>query len=296
MTPVAAAAAAATIAALVAGSPAQDAPAPAATASATSDRGIAGAVEIVTDGSPLRARPEQTLDAPLLVRVARSEAGPDGRVRSRIEFIGTIVGEFDLRPLLEHVDGSPADAIPPIIVRIESTLPGDVGSDLYGGTSTERLHRTWYYAALAVGGIAWISVPVIVAVRRRLRRVPVAPPPPPAPTPSLADRLRPLVRSAIDGSLGVAGLGQLELLLYGHWRQRLGLEGLSQAQAVATLRRHPEAGRLLVAVERWLHDRGSAAGRPPDDEVESLLAPYREVPATGAALGVAGAAAGGGVQ
>lgn len=275
---------AAPVVALVA---AQELPPPAA----TSDRGIAGAIEVESDGLPLRARPEQTLDAPLLVRVARSERDGTGRVRSRIEFIGTVEGQFDLRPLLEHVDGAPADDLAPIVVRILSTLPDEVGSDLYGGTSTEPLRRNWYRALMVLFGVAWLSVPVIVLVRRRLRRVVGPPPEPPPPRPTLADQLRPLARAAIEGTLGTRGQGQLELLLYAHWRERLGLDGMPQAEAVATLRRHPDAGGLLVAVERWLHDASSERAERPGDEIERLLTPYRDAaPIDPAAVGAGEAA------
>ena len=45
---------------------------------------------------------------------------------------------------------------------------------------------------------------------------------------------------------------------------------------MASLRQHPEAGVLLGALEDWLH-------RPPGSgvkvQVESVLAPYRDIPA-----------------
>ena len=82
--------------------------------------------------------------------------------------------------------------------------------------------------------------------------------------------------------LSIAEQGRLELLLLRFWGDRLGLGSLSADQAVARLRREPEAGALLLAVERWLHDRGGAAPQPEQDVAErlsALLAPYRQAPA-----------------
>jgi hypothetical protein len=135
-----------------------------------------------------------------------------------------------------------------------------------------------YRAAMIALGALWLAAPLLYfAVRAALRRPePPAAPPPPAPT--LADQLRPLVESAMAGSLSIQGRGQLELMLYMHWRQRLGLDG-PQAQAVARLRRDAQAGELLRAVEAWLHARPDEA--PADGDVAALLAPYRDAPAIG---------------
>ena len=46
------------------------------------------------------------------------------------------------------------------------------------------------------------------------------------------------------------------------------------ADTLATLKRHPEAGSLLRALERWLHRPGGAS----PEEVNGLLEPYRRQP------------------
>ena len=62
-------------------------------------------------------------------------------------------------------------------------------------------------------------------------------------------------------------------MLLAHWRGRLGLEQTDAAQAIGTLKQHPEAGALLNQLELWLHRPGT------HDEVDvaELLAPYRDV-------------------
>lgn len=249
-----------------------------AAAKATSERGIAGELVLTTRGKPLRAKADQPITAPILARVIRSTVDADGIVTTRLGFIGTTAGVFDLAPLLEHADGTVATGLDPIPVAIESTLPETVGSDLFGGTESEPFHANRYRATLITIGILWIAVPIAVLVIRRLRRRAPEPVVPPAPPPSLADQLRPLVHSALAGTLDVAGRGQLELLLYSYWRERRGLGDLPQVEAVSALRRDDTAGELLVAVERWLHDRPDAANRS-SERVEALLAPYRDAAA-----------------
>jgi hypothetical protein len=92
---------------------------------------------------------------------------------------------------------------------------------------------------------------------------------------TLEDRLRPLVESALRRELGLEGQARLERLLLGHWRRRLGWEGLPMDEALSRLRGHEEAGALVRSLEAWLH---RPAGTVAVD-VGALLAPYREVAA-----------------
>ncbi|MFG0284262.1 MAG: hypothetical protein ACF8R7_07550 [Phycisphaerales bacterium JB039] len=239
-------------------------------------RGIAGAVEFELAGEPLRAKPALSVTAPMVVRIVDASAIGEGSTRYRVAFIGTVAGDYDLRDLLERQDGSALDG-QPLMVRVVSQLPPDHGTDLFSESSAPPMTPSRYRAAMIALGAAWVAIPVIYLGVRIARRRPPAPPAPQAPAPTLAEQLRPLVESAMAGTLAVEGRGRLELLLYMHWRRRLDLEG-PQAQAVATLRRHPEAGRLLRAVEAWLHARPDGAARPQDD-VAALLAPYRAAPA-----------------
>jgi hypothetical protein len=58
------------------------------------------------------------------------------------------------------------------------------------------------------------------------------------------------------------------------------LEAANPAEAIAVMRKHPDAGPLLGQLEAWLHRPG-----PPDPvDVRALLRPYRDLPAGAADL------------
>lgn len=240
----------------------------------TSERGLVGEIVLTDAPKGLRAKPDQPLSAPVLVRV--SEIERNGSLAYRVEFIGTVAGDYDLREFLELADGSPATALAAIPVRVVSQLPDHYGSDLFSVPAPSFRLESHYRTIFVVLAAAWLAIPVIVLIRRRMRRVPptVIVPEPPAPT--LADLLRPLVESAMRQGLSIRDQGRLELLLLHYWRERLGLENASPSAAIAAMRTHPEAGLLLRAVERWLHARGAGSARP-DEDIGALLRPYTDV-------------------
>jgi hypothetical protein len=243
---------------------------------ATSERGLVAEVIVVDAEQPLRAKPEQPLTAPVLVRVSEASA-PTGRA-FRVEFIGAVAGEYDLRDYLEFVDGTPATTLAPIRVRVESQLPASHGSDLFAIPEPPFRLESHYRNMLIAVGVLWLLIPIAVLIRRRLRRPPVVVVEPPAPPPTLADVLRPLVERAQGQGLSLREQAALELLLLHYWRDRLGLGDAPAATAIASIRRHPEAGTLMRAVERWLHARGAGDARPAED-IATLLAPYAAVDA-----------------
>src|SRR5262249_21340177 len=87
---------------------------------------------------------------------------------------------------------------------------------------------------------------------------------------SVAARLRPLVCRAMSGTLSVAERAELERTLLSFWRQRLGLVTEKAPEALATLRKHPEAGVLLNQLDMWLHRPGTTDAV----EVDKVLRPY----------------------
>ncbi|HEY3243761.1 MAG TPA: hypothetical protein VGM03_10455 [Phycisphaerae bacterium] len=215
----------------------------------------------------------------MLVRVADARQREDGETDYRVEFIGLVAGDYDLREYLERQDGSALNlaALP---VQIHSQLAPDHGTDLFSSSAALTLNARRYRTMAVLLAIAWLSVPLIYVVVRALRRPPVVPTPIAAPPPSFADQLRPLVEGALHGSLSIAERGRLELLMYLYWTERLGWTG-PQGEIVSRLRSESEAGNVLRAVERWLH-APRAASEHPDGEVVSLLAPYRYAPAINA--------------
>ena len=139
----------------------------------------------------------------------------------------------------------------------------------------ERFAALGGYRWMLAGAAAfWILAAFPIFLSRRHRKTTVETAAPLAP-PTLADRLRPLVESATAGQLTADQQAQLERLLLAHWRQRLGLENLDAAEAMPRLREHPEAGALLRALEDWLHCRPGTV----KVDLESVLAPYRKLPA-----------------
>jgi hypothetical protein len=117
-----------------------------------------------------------------------------------------------------------------------------------------------------------VLLAILLARRRRIQTaLPMARPL------TLADHLRPLVEGAMAGKLAPERLAELERGLIAYWSRRLGVANRKPADALAVLRRHPEAGPLLVQLEIWLHRPRPAA----TIDVASLLEPYRTVPADG---------------
>jgi hypothetical protein len=247
-----------------------------APALSTASRGTAGSFEFSYSGPRLRAKPEQTLASPMLVRIASTRPGDSGAFIYRLDFLGAVAGPHDLRDLLEHDDGSPATDLPAMSVDVVSQLPPNHGTDVYGIPDPPFTLIGWYREFLIITAIAWIAIPILILIRRALRRRPPVVAPVSVPAPSLADELRPLLEAAKARAMTITERGRLELLLYRFWKEHLGIASGTQAQAIASLRAHPQAGQLLLAVERWLHqrDRGSETADP---DVASLLEPFRSV-------------------
>ncbi|MFZ4575042.1 MAG: hypothetical protein ACOYN0_11630, partial [Phycisphaerales bacterium] len=235
-------------------------------------RGLTGTIRFEYKGTALRAKQNQTLTNPVVVRL-NGDAGA-----YRLEFIGAVAGKFDLREYLEAVDGPLPTDVPPLAVSVVTQLPPNHGTDVFEGDSRGFSFEAHYFTALWVLGAAWIAIPAVIAARRALRRPPPAPVVVAHPAPSLADQLRELVLRAVAGSLSIAEQGKLELLLLTHWRERLSLQALSVPEAVTRLRSDATAGRLLREVERWLHAAPSPAAVP-ESRLQELLAPYLDAPA-----------------
>jgi hypothetical protein len=145
-------------------------------------------------------------------------------------------------------------------------------------------HRLPLEASPALGGYRWLVIAagivwiaglaaIALAGRRKHRLASAAT----AQPVTLADRLRRLVGAAMAGTLSQGQKAELERLLIGYWRKRLGLEQTDSARFMAMLREHDEAGPLLRRLEDWLHrPPGEASSRV---DVADLLKPYQSIPA-----------------
>lgn len=226
--------------------------------------------QLVISGPELEARPIADRKSPLVVRVVATYKHGES-FRYDLEYYGLEPGRFDLRDYLRPKDGAGAASAPSLPVEIVSTLPP--GQSVPADLSVRPMPRLGGYRALlaAVGAVWLIGLIALLYGRRRRRAAIIA-----AAAPiSLVDQLRPLVASAIQGNLSGAQQAELERLLLGYWRRRLGLEDSEPAAAIAHLRRHERAGELLRQVEAWLHQPGGAQRV----DIAAVLEPYRELPA-----------------
>ena len=77
-----------------------------------------------------------------------------------------------------------------------------------------------------------------------------------------------------SGTLTSGQRAELERVLIAYWCKRLQLTEHRPADAMATLRAHPEAGKLIRQLEDWLHRPGA---KTDPGQLESLLADYEYV-------------------
>ena len=230
--------------------------------------------DLVLPGSELEVLPANSL-SPLVLRIAAVRPHGD-RFRYDLEYWGREAGSFDLRDYLRRVDGSDLrageHALAPLPVQVTSVLPpGQVlprppRAGELPGLGGYRLWIAVTGGLWVAGLVAWFWLGRRRALQERDERAPT----------TLADVLRPLVRRAMAGDLAPMERARLELGLLALWRRRLGLEGERPEQVLGLLRRHPEAGPLLGALESWLHRPPTEAGAV---DLEVLLAPYRELTA-----------------
>lgn len=238
------------------------------------ERGLTGSYRFSYLGKPLQAKSQRDSDAPLGIRLAASS---EDRQRYEVKFLGNKEGTYDLRLLMEHVDGSEVTDLAPIPVEIVSMLPKDQRSDLFESANFEPTVWGGYRLSLGLIGLIWLGVPIAYFIRKSLLAKPIIELAIVEPPPTFADQLRPLVEAAASRTLSVREKGRLELLLVHYWRERIAIQSIDMASAIRQLRSHPEAGPLVTTVERWLHQSEASVDdseRSPDSIVE-LLKPYR---------------------
>jgi hypothetical protein len=127
-----------------------------------------------------------------------------------------------------------------------------------------------YRMFLGLLALLWVAGIAAFAWFGRKRKV-LAAPVVSVPPPTYAQRMRPFVEAAAAGNLSADGQAELERLMTGYWREKLALPDQRMADALAELKRHPDAGALIRALERWLHRPGGATR----GEITGLLEPYR---------------------
>ena len=231
--------------------------------------GISARVEqLVLPGPKLEVRPLTDRKLPLVLRIEQSY--PHGSdFRYDLVYYGLEPGEYDLRNYLQREDGSPADDLPPLPVKILGSLPpGQIEPNALQSSGVPRLGGYRILAVLAgalwVAGLATIllfgrKVDVVQATLAHGRL-------------SLEEDMRVVLERIASGRFTESDKSHLERLLLAYWRRRLGLQNARPAEAMAAIRANPAAAHLLGQLERWLHQ---PAGAESVDVVE-LLRPYRQ--------------------
>lgn len=237
---------------------------------AESTVGMAVTIEqIVFPGSELIAKPLEDRNDPFVLRIVETyKHGSDHRYD--MEVYGLEKGQYNLLDYLVRADGSSTRGLPERWVMINATLPD--GEVLPSEIASTRLpYVGGYRLAWIIGGVLWILglLMLVFAGKKKSTSESVEE----ASEISLADRLRPLVQSARDGSIDASGRAQLERTLIAYWCNRLDMKDLSPGESISRLRQHAEAGPLIRSLEDWLHRPD-----PPEQvDLNELLKPYENV-------------------
>ncbi len=230
--------------------------------------GIEGRVEIELGRGDYLPRP---LDdrTPLILRIEKVTPAAKGKFLYDFHFMGLEPGSYSLRDYLARPDGAEVEENARVELQARSVLPPD-----HDGSLTAHLPRAFpalggYRRLLVLLASIWVAgLFAFYWSGRRKKSKPVEEPVLPPPT--YAERMRPLVEAAAAGQLNAAGQAELERLMTGFWREKLALPEQRMADALSSLKAHPEAGALLRALEHWLHRPGGADS----SRITGLLAPY----------------------
>jgi predicted nucleic acid-binding protein len=236
--------------------------------------------QLVLPGPELEVVPADP-KSPIALRIVATWPHGDA-FRYDLEYWGLEPGDYDLRTFLRRKNGAAdvATTLPPIPVTVKSILPAKLTKPHVpeaGEVPGLGGYRT-LMIAVAVAWIAGLGAILFLGRRRRQRESAAI-----ARPRTLAERLRPLVERACAGTLSRTERAQLELGLVAYWRRKLELDDRRAAEAIAVMRKHEQAGPLLLSLERWLH----APASPESVDVAALLEPYRDLPADALELAAA---------
>lgn len=230
-------------------------------------RGLASHVDIEYPAR-LRARSDQSPTSPVMVRISQAPGGST----QRIEFIGAIAGNYDLRDYVERDDGRPLGGLVAMPVRVVTQLPPDPGTDLYSSAASWFNWGAHYRAVMWTAVALWAALPLAFLLVRRMRRPPEAAPVSPlAPPPSLEEQLITAIQVAAASDLSTADRARLELLVFRYLGGQIGSDAAwgDHVSAVQAVRDHPDTRDLVASLERWLHAR--PAGTVARDEAANAL-------------------------
>jgi hypothetical protein len=223
--------------------------------------------DVYLPGGEVKPTPRRDRKPPLVVRILETKPAKDG-LRYDFEVQGLEAGTYNLADFLEAPAGTVLPAIP-----LEITSPLPPGLPLPHEIPPGALPQLGgYRTRMIILGAVWLAGLVLILLWRK-KKPAAADRGTDAPV-TLAERLRPLIDDAAKGQLGTDERAKLERLVIGHWRDRRpDIAALPPAEAMSKLRQDPEASPLVLALERWLHARGSETTKA---EIDQLLAPYMD--------------------
>ena len=237
--------------------------------------GMTGEIEDhVISGPRLEPIPLTDSATPIVLRVKADYKHGDG-YRYHFEYYGLEPDSYNLIDFLRPMGGADSAALAkaePLEVKIVPVLADDqIQLNLAEPPSIPSLggYRLWLKVAVGL----WIfGLLAILFCRRRKGSVSSEEA---RAERTFADELRPLVEKAMRGTMSGKENADLERMLLGYWRERLDLKDENPIQALATLRKHEEAGPLMIQLERWLHQPQPES----DVDLTKLLEPYRHAAA-----------------
>jgi hypothetical protein len=248
--------------------------------------GMIGKVEqILIPGGELEAVPTTDPLAKIVVRVADTFRHGDA-YRYNLEFTGYEPGLYDLAKSLKRKNPEEtAGNIPSIEIEITSSLPP--GQIEPAKPKTPQI-REWlkYWTILDLFVVVWIiGLALLWGKAKATGRATVQADTPP---PSVAQRLKPLVQAACEGTIEPHKRAELESLLINYWSDRLHLnQEIAPGQILTLLKSNPEAGPLINRLEEWLH-MPPGQGRATTDDIAGLLQPYEALTDTQTAANATG--------
>ena len=236
--------------------------------------GMVGKVDqILIPGGELEAVATTDPLAKIVVRVADTFRHGDA-FRYNLEFTGLEPGRYDLSKSLKRKNPDESTTnIPSINVEVTSSLP--VGK-LEPSKPNMLTIPGWmrYWTKLDIFVVIWIIGLALLwgkskATGQASVKVELT-------APTIADTLKPLVKSACDGTIEPHQRAELESLLIHYWTTRLALADTAPGQILSILKNHPEAGPLILQLETWLHMPPGLANESFTDLTE-LLRPYESI-------------------
>jgi hypothetical protein len=212
--------------------------------------GVEGRRLVEISGPQLSAAQFTPGDA-LAVRIASVQPTPGG-FRYDVRYMAFGPGTHDIGQALRRPDGTSPEARSEFSVSVAALIPEKYSGELYTTPSSaidlHSNHALWMSLAWGAWGV--LLLPLIWLTRKKRRRTAR-----PVREPTVAERLRALLEQAARQNLTIAEQADLEQLLLAFWSQRLKLSPDRLSEAIAELRRHPQAGSQWDRVERWLHTR-----------------------------------------